>query len=122
MSDDAYHLHTTNRWGPVASVGLSNMTTASHDHYKFEPLAQVLVSFECKAAIRSSSLLQAKGIEGKSNASIVIAIPPASYETRSYDIVGHVTLLHGQIRSPLHDATCKSIALTTLTHTSIEQF
>ena len=48
ISDDAYHQHTTNRWGPVASMGLNDMTAAGHDHYKFKLLAQV--SFKCKAA------------------------------------------------------------------------
>ena len=70
--DDAYHQHTTYRWGPVAGMSLSNMTTVSHDHYQFEPLAQV--SFECKAAIISSPVLQAKSFEGESKASSVISI------------------------------------------------
>ena len=73
ISDGAYRQHTTNQRGPVASTGLSNMTIVIHDHYKFEPPAQV--SLECKAAIISSPILQAKGLEGESKTSSVIAIP-----------------------------------------------
>ena len=106
--------------GPVASMGFSNMTTASHDHYQSEPLAQV--SFGCKAAIKSIPPLQAKGLEEESKASSVIAIPSSSYDTHSYDTVDHAPLLHAQIQSPLHDATCKSTALATLAYQGIEQF
>ena len=83
ISDDAYHQHATDRWSPVASMGFINMTIVSHDHYRFEPLAQV--SFECKAAIILSPILQAKGLEGESKASSVIAIPSSSYDTHSYE-------------------------------------
>ena len=72
LFDDAYHQYTTNRWGPVASMGFNYMTIASHDHYQFEPLAQV--SFGCKAAIISCPILLAKGLEGESKASSVISI------------------------------------------------
>ena len=106
--DDAYHQHTTNRWVPVAIMGFSNMTTLGHDHYQFEPLAQV--SFECKAGIISSPVLQAKGLEGESKASSVISIRSSSW----YDTADHAPLLHAQIQAPLHNAMHKSTAMDTL--------
>ena len=36
--DFPYHQHTTNRWGPVASMDLTPMTAECHAHYQ---LAQV---------------------------------------------------------------------------------
>ena len=93
--DDTYHQHTTNRWGLVGSIGLNNMTTVSHDHYHFESLAQV--SFEFKAASISSPILQAKGFEGESNASIDIFIRSSSW----YSDVDHV-FADAQTQASLH--------------------
>ena len=73
--DVLYHQHMTNRWGPVAIMGLNHMTTECHDHYQFEPLAQVS---DFKAAGMSSPTLQANGLEGESKASIVIPIRSSS--------------------------------------------
>ena len=71
-----YHQHTANRWGLVASSGLNHMTTVGHDHYQFEPLAQVS---DFKAASTSSPTLQANGLEGESKASIDIPIRSSSW-------------------------------------------
>ena len=70
-----YHQHTANRWGIVASMGLNHMTTAGHDHYQFEPLAQVS---DFKTASISSPTLQSNGFQGESKASIDIPIRSSS--------------------------------------------
>ena len=113
--DDAYHQHTTNRWGPVASMGFSDMTIVGHDEYQFEPLAQV--SFEFKAAIISSPILQAKGLEGESKASRSISIQSSSW----YYTADHAPLLHAKIQAPVHNAIHKSTALDTFAYEGMVQ-
>jgi hypothetical protein len=68
--DFPYHQHTTNRWGPVASMDLTYMTAECHAHYQ---LAQVS---DFEAASISSLTLQANGLEGESKVFVVIPSSP----------------------------------------------
>ena len=68
--DFPYHQHTTNRWGPVASMDLTPVTTDCHAHYQ---LTQVS---DFEAASISSPTLQANGLEGESKVSVVIPSSP----------------------------------------------
>ena len=95
--DFPYHQHTTNRWGPVASMDLNHMTTECHAHYQ---LAQVS---DFEAASASSPTLQANGLEGESKVSVVIPSSPGlGYSDTDLLHQTHACLAYATLQSTAH--------------------
>ena len=101
--DFSYHQHTTNRWGPVASMDLTHMTAECHAHYQL-----VLVS-DFKAASMSSSTLQANGFEGESKAVVVIpSLPGLGYSDTDHALAASDICIPAgaTLNTTAHIATC----------------
>ena len=95
--DFPYHQHTTNRWGPVASMDLTPMTTDCHAHYQ---LTQVS---DFEAASISSPTLQANGLEGESKVSVVIPSSPGlGYSDTDLLHQTHACLAYATLQSTAH--------------------